>query len=552
MVHFSLSKTLSLAFAILLAIGSARGEGLLLAAHQVPDDDPIYKEFYSFEETREQVTKTISSMGMMSSMFAPKTPGVDTSQYVEMLIELVQEIDAFAMNGGSPHSFSAIQVVPAETDLVISADFRLDLLLDTIRRVAGKPGREQISAGLEMGIMMAGQTLGIDFDKTIRSIAGPYTLIVRLHPTERLKIPTEKGGTLDFPLPEVVLSINVAGNDLFDVVTKSMEKAKLPVSIQGSGGVQKMVLPTQTTSYAEVTPLVATNGSTFVLATSENYLDRLFVKKGASDLLVNTSQFKEITDRLPQEGNNITYMSPRFTNEVAGLAEHGKDLPPSPVPGFDPAMLEKWGGILREAGSVGMVRANEPKGVWIHSTVPIEDFSNLGMGENLFSGMTPPTGGQPDMQASANPKSGPSKMDITWQGLDRIEMALERYKADNGKYPPSSGLKSILNQGPQGNANMAAFAKLKEPVDYIDVIPLDPYAKGILAPYYYYCPTPERDQEIYAQGILWIVWSVGPDGVCDIKSTSDFESPERMAELVYDAGKGPNSPGDIVNAVVRD
>ncbi len=144
-----------------------------------------------------------------------------------------------------------------------------------------------------------------------------------------------------------------------------------------------------------------------------------------------------------------------------------------------------------------------------------------------------------------------SKTKRTLADMRTLAKALEDYHADNGAYPvytidpkESINASSYESSATECEPNFAQSkvngpAMLTTPIAYLTSLPYDIFS-----------PAPERTFNYYSDGVGWIVWSAGPDGVYDLDWTkysgAEPEIYDLLAPWTYDPTNGTESPGDIV------
>jgi len=132
-----------------------------------------------------------------------------------------------------------------------------------------------------------------------------------------------------------------------------------------------------------------------------------------------------------------------------------------------------------------------------------------------------------------------------------------------GAFPPTCDIESLVREGQSGTCNMNSHGILlgKEPsvvikngVDpqtgkkykvnapprkILDSLIMDPFSQDSKSPIYYYCANPNDS---------FFVWSVGPDGVSDVKTTDDAIRVLKGEgdDFAYSPTNGVTSSGDLL------
>lgn len=131
--------------------------------------------------------------------------------------------------------------------------------------------------------------------------------------------------------------------------------------------------------------------------------------------------------------------------------------------------------------------------------------------------------------------------------LRSVATALAHYEIEAKAFPPSAPMDVIVHEGPGGHASKQALNLLSAPKSYIRSIPADRFAKNKEQTIGYYHFDPNIDSALHEKGYAYIIWSVGPDRVSNVRSFEDATG-EMLGNMIYDATNGHLSSGDIIRS----
>lgn len=218
--------------------------------------------------------------------------------------------------GGAPAPFARLNLAPADTDVYSESEIDLSAVYATIRDVVGKVGGEKSAGQLEQTLKEAGQSAAISALSLIQNWKGHTALVVRLDPEKTLRLPPPAGVTL--PAFSLLLSIDGLAPAVQDALAKS------PLfSMRQEGPLQvyelKASLPLE-----GIKPVLAIEGSTLFVATSQTFLDECRQQKGG---LAQQPEFQQALARVGKEGNGLGYISPRFFSRLHQIETLNPQLP---------------------------------------------------------------------------------------------------------------------------------------------------------------------------------------------------------------------------------
>lgn len=221
-----------------------------------------------------------------------------------------------AAMGGKVGPFKHVRLAPAdasffgETEMDVGVAYRT--LKDVVTKVAGEPIGNQLEASLKK----AGEAATLSFLDLIYGLKGRSAVVIRLHPERTMKVP----GKVPFVMPTISMLACVEG--IAPVVEKSLAESRM--FRRTESGALHIYEAAQRTPLEGIEPVLIVDGSTLYFATSLAFFKECTEQKTG---LAQDPEFQRALARVGQEGNGLTYVSPRFFERLRDLAKLNADLP---------------------------------------------------------------------------------------------------------------------------------------------------------------------------------------------------------------------------------
>ena len=225
-------------------------------------------------------------------------------------------------------------------------------VLKTVRAIAAKVGGDTAATTLDAQLTKAGESLAFSLVDLLNGWKGRTAVVLRLHPTEMLRIPAQTPFVV--PTPSLLISVDGVGQALAAALAKS---PFLSSRVEGKLTVfeSKMPLPLN-----GIRPVIAVEGSSLYVATTPDFLMECL--SGASSLGTNPV-FHNALAKVGPFGNGITYASPALFEKLRRISELNAGLPEQ-ARGQLQVVL---GGIEVPAEGLVSVRSNLPDGILVRS-----------------------------------------------------------------------------------------------------------------------------------------------------------------------------------------
>jgi len=450
----------------------------------------------------------------------------------------------FPILGGPPHAFDDLKYAPADTTFFNTVDMdpsaALALVRDMIQRTAGAA----VLANFNTNLVKAGEDMGVDIEKTIGSLGGRFFAVGCFNHEKPMSVPVNRRESASVPTPEFLLAAHVKDDTLYGSISSLLTKNGIQYEETNEGALKKMLI--RISGESGFQPVIATGDGLVFFATSPFYLEKILATARSGQNLGTSTEYLSLRKGLPEKGNELLFVSSRFSKDMNDIVKVFLNQQLLKQRGSEMVAWATMITTLVESGeesAMAAVRVNDPEGIRVVSQSPGRGFSSLG--STLAAPVLLPVAALYMPRArEANVRSACSRVRADHRIL---ATAVESYYVDWSSYPPSSDFETVVSRG--GGDSMPTLRRITTPIAYITRIPDDPFSETGDVPYFYFTPDPEKDAELIEKNIRWISWSVGPDGVNNIRSRDCFKHP-KWFDLFYDPTNGTNSAGDIIRTIM--
>lgn len=219
--------------------------------------------------------------------------------------------------GKSPHALDGLNLLPATTALAVFSDLDLPLLWSVLQQEFAQCGVPEVEAWVRAMPRQFEQTAGINWDQLLASLGGDYGFVVTLDEAKPIRIPLPTQQGLSIPEPGLMLVARVKNDLLFDQLDKLMQANQQLIRVD-KDGLRMRTLPVPLPLPITLRPSWARHGDYFFFATSDALiLEAVAVKSGQKPGLKSTDEFKQLARGIPEQGNNVTFLSQRFGRAFA-------------------------------------------------------------------------------------------------------------------------------------------------------------------------------------------------------------------------------------------
>jgi hypothetical protein len=218
----------------------------------------------------------------------------------------------WTMFGKSSHPLKGLEMLPASTVVATFSDMDLGMLWSAVEEQVGNVGIPEVKEQMQkLPDQFAGAT-GLQWDKVLASLGNEYGLVITLDETKKMSLPIG-ASPVDVPEPGIMLVIKVKDDTIFNRVDEVLKDNKQVIK-SDKDGVKMRTMPVPIFS---LRPTVARSGDYLFIASSDALIqEALDVKGGKKPGLKTVDEFKRLAKGMPEQGNQFTFVSQRFTKTV--------------------------------------------------------------------------------------------------------------------------------------------------------------------------------------------------------------------------------------------
>lgn len=218
--------------------------------------------------------------------------------------------------GGEPAPFARLNLAPANTDLYCESEVDLPAVYKTINEVVLKVGGEATANKMEQALKQAGQEVAISLLSVLQDWKGHTAMVMRIDENKSIRLPGPNGVVL--PAFSLLLTVDGIAPALRDALLK------LPVFRRRQEGALELFELKEPIPVAGLSPVIALEGSTLLMATSLEFLTECLQNKEG---LAQTGDFKKALAPFEPKANGLSYISPRFFTKLQEIETLNPDMP---------------------------------------------------------------------------------------------------------------------------------------------------------------------------------------------------------------------------------
>jgi hypothetical protein len=218
----------------------------------------------------------------------------------------------WSLFGTEPHPFQELSFLPANTAVSFCSDLDLALLWTVLEREVDRSELAEASKALRQWKETVQKQTGVEFEKVLASLSGPFLFVLTLDEEKKVPIPGLKD--VEISEPRLGLMVRVKNDVLFKSLERPLLQQEQVIKVDKPDlRMRTMPLPLP----FPVRPTIAQTGDYLILATHEGLVeDMLAVAQGQHPGLQTTAEFKQLSAGIPLEGNQFNYLSRRFGQEL--------------------------------------------------------------------------------------------------------------------------------------------------------------------------------------------------------------------------------------------
>jgi hypothetical protein len=213
--------------------------------------------------------------------------------------------------GGPPHALTGLDLLPANTALAAFSDTDLPLLWKVTQDEVAKSGFPQAQDFLANLPNQFEQQTKLNWNAVLNSLGGEAGFVLTLNESNTIPIPLP-GTALTIPEPGLLLVIKVNDDTLFNRLDELLKSNPQVISVE-QAGLRMRTMPMPLPFIGTLRPSAASSGGYLLISSSDALINEaLAVKSGQTPGLKSTDEFKRLSQSIPDQGNQFTFMSERF------------------------------------------------------------------------------------------------------------------------------------------------------------------------------------------------------------------------------------------------
>jgi len=213
--------------------------------------------------------------------------------------------------GQDPHPLAGLNLLPANTALAAFSDVDVPLLWKVAQDEVAQSGFPPAQDFIAKLPDQFEQKTKLKWKTVLNSLGGEAGFVLTLNEAKTIPVPLP-GGALTIPEPGLLLVLEVNDDTIFNRIDEEL-KANPQVIRVDESGLKMRTMPVPLPFIGTLRPTTASSGGYLFIATSDELVKTaLAVQSGKTPGLKSTDEFKHLSENLPTQGNNFTFMSERF------------------------------------------------------------------------------------------------------------------------------------------------------------------------------------------------------------------------------------------------
>ncbi len=218
--------------------------------------------------------------------------------------------------GKEPHALTGLDLLPADTALAVFSDMDLPLLWSVAKDEVAKSDFPQAQEWFAKLPAEFESKTKVNWDQFLHSLGGEFGFVITLAESNNIPIPLPTTQLIKIPAPRLMIVLKVNDDTIFNRIDQELKKNPQVISVD-KADLKMRTLPLPLPLDIELRPTTASSGGYLFIASSDSLIqDALAVKSGQKPGLKSTAEFKRVSQNIPDQGNQITFMSERFGQTI--------------------------------------------------------------------------------------------------------------------------------------------------------------------------------------------------------------------------------------------
>jgi competence protein ComGC len=214
--------------------------------------------------------------------------------------------------GEKPHALTGLDLLPENTALAIFSDADLPLLWSVIKDETEKSDFPQAQNFLQKLPAQFEKKTKVKWDTFINSLGGEFGFVITLDESNPVVLPLPPASMIQMPEPGLLLAIRVKDDTIFNRIDQQLKTNSQVISVD-KAGLKMRTLPVALPLPINLRPTAASSGGYLFIASSDWLINEMLaVKAGERPGLKSTAEFKRLSQNIPEQGNQFSFMSEKF------------------------------------------------------------------------------------------------------------------------------------------------------------------------------------------------------------------------------------------------
>jgi type IV pilus assembly protein PilA len=219
--------------------------------------------------------------------------------------------------GGKPGPFTHLNLAPADAAFYGESEMDLGVVYKSLKEVVAKVAGEPAGKELENALKKTGESIALSIIDLIYGLKGRTAVVVRVDDTKTMRFPGAQ------PLVLPAFSALACVDGIGPIVESALVKSRgFKRTESGSMHIFESVQPLPVEG---LQPVIVIDGSTLYFSTSLAFLKECREQKTG---LAQTEEFKKALAHVGNEGNGLSYVSPRLFQQVRRIEKLNPNIPP--------------------------------------------------------------------------------------------------------------------------------------------------------------------------------------------------------------------------------
>ncbi len=230
---------------------------------------------------------------------------------------------AWKLFGQKPHPLDTLDLLPTNTVFATFSDFDFPLFWSAVQKEVSQSELPQAQAFLERLPDQFENATKLKWNDLLASLGGEFGIVVTFDNNHMLSLPLPgQNGGLEVPEPALMLVVKVTNDTLFNRLDTVLKSLGQQVISEDKPGLKMRTVPVPLPLPIQLRPTIASSGGYLLVATTDTLIrEALAVKAGQKPGLRSTQEFKQLSQDVPSQGNQVSFLSQQFGQSLKSIQQ---------------------------------------------------------------------------------------------------------------------------------------------------------------------------------------------------------------------------------------